>query len=34
VEKAEKEEAAKEILEHADRIVASENTFVKQICRS
>ena len=33
-EKAEKEEAAKEILEHADRIVASENTFVKQICRS
>ena len=29
-----KEEAAKEILEHADRIVASDNTFVKQICRS
>ena len=33
-EKAKKEAAAKEILEHANVIVASDYTFSKLICRS
>ena len=32
-EKAEKEETAKEILDHALRIVNSEDTFSKRLCK-